>query len=43
MSLWHVNRGTSSAILDQDPPPLIDEVEEEWQIHHLQTNILASE
>jgi hypothetical protein len=27
--------------LDQDPPPPIDEVGEERQIHHLRTNILA--
>jgi hypothetical protein len=27
--------------LDQDLPPPIDEVGEEWWINHLQTNILA--
>jgi hypothetical protein len=35
--------GRSRAVLDQDPPPPVDEVKEERQFNHLQTNILALE
>jgi hypothetical protein len=35
--------GHPRVVLDQDPPPSIDEVEEDRQIHHFRTNILAPE